>query len=116
MIFSRIYRLELAYCLNVDFWCFLELHASKWLDYDLIMFFSMIICYDRDLVIFRDLLVCFQVNYVTYVDIMHMLWFFAFSVNYGFQNGMFMVWLRSHFNSGHFSILYTIFGDLCKEF
>ena len=43
MISIRIYRPELAYGLNGDFWCSLELYAQEWLDYDLIAFIAMII-------------------------------------------------------------------------
>ena len=89
---------------------------SCMLQNELIMSLAMIICYGRDLVIFRDLLVCFSANYVAYVDIMHMLWFFMFSVSRWSCNIMFMVWLRLFFNSSCFGILYAIFGGLCTEF
>ena len=116
MIFSRIYRLELAYSLNVGFWCFLELYALEWVDHGLMMFLAMIICYGRDLIIFRDLLVCFQANYVAYVDIMHKLWFSKFSVSHRSWNDMFMILICSLLNSGRFGILYAIFDGLYREF
>ena len=53
---SRIYWLRLPCDLNVDFWWFLELWAQEWLDYDLIMYLAMIICYRRGLVIFLEIL------------------------------------------------------------
>ena len=38
------------------------------------------------------------------VGIMHVLWFYGFSVNYDPWNGMILTWLCSLLNSGHFSI------------
>ena len=65
---------------------------------------------------FWDFMWIFWPNFLASVEIMHVLWFYGFSVSYELWNGMILVWLYFLLNSGHFGILHAIFGRLCTKF
>ena len=58
----------------------------------------------------------FWPNLLASVEIMHVLLFYEFFVNYELCNGMILMWLYSLLNSGSFGILHAIFGGLCRKF
>ena len=58
----------------------------------------------------------FLPNLLTSVKIMHVLWFYVFSMSYEPWNSMILVWLYSLLNSSHFGILHAIFDSLCSKF